>query len=341
MIGKNVRYGFSIRLAALALTILGLTQFNLRAQVPKLLGAAAAASSSELPTETVALNIGKISFAHGQTLRLNLTYAVDAAQASQPASAIRAFARFKDTSGNTVYVSTAGGGVWKTLNGGQSWSFEVNRDLLGLAGDPRTGALALVPELVIEAPAGVGADLPASLEITDNQTGKVEFHQQGKYLTPRIRPEDGGRQGFVFGLRSVPAPISVSREQTPRVNLTHLLPPLLANRRLSGQCVITFYDLNGIAQATYDAVIAHGQTLFRSEPRSIESGRRSRHGAHAAARGNSVSAPARRGVWRASPGARRAATTSGFNRTRRQQHREIESGLGELGSLVHTLGRLR
>jgi len=82
-----------------------------------------------------------------------------------------------DTSGNTIYVSTAGGGVWKTVNRGQSWSFAVNRDQLQLPGDPRTGAVALVPELLIEAPAGVDTDFPVSLEITDNQTGQVEFHQ--------------------------------------------------------------------------------------------------------------------------------------------------------------------
>ena len=118
-----------------------------------------------------------------------------------------------------------------------------------------------MPELVIEAPAGVGADFPTSLEITDNRTGKVEFHQQGKYLTLRPRPVDGGHQTLVFFLGGIPAPISVSRGQTLRVNLTHLLPPQLANQPLSGDGLITFYDLNGVAHATFNATIAHGQTL--------------------------------------------------------------------------------
>jgi len=72
---------------------------------------------------------------------------------------------------------------------------------------------------------------------------------------------DGGRQTLVFFLGGIPAPISVSRGQTLRVNLTHLLPSQLANQPLSGEVSITFYDLNGVAHATFNATTTHGQTL--------------------------------------------------------------------------------
>lgn len=248
-------------LAAILSLVLCFVQPSVRAQELEPRWAAAAASGDGLPVDQFSMNYGKVSFGYGQTLRLNFTYAVDPAQASQLPLAIRAMALFRDTSGNTIYISAANGGVWKTRDSGQSWSFEVNRDQLPLAGAPRTGAVAIVPELVIEAPAGVGADFPTSLEITENLTGKVEFHQQGKFLTLRPRPVDGGRQTLVFFLGGIPAPISVSRGQTLRVNLTHLLPTQLANQPLSGEVSITFYDLNGVAHATFNATTTHGQTL--------------------------------------------------------------------------------
>src|SRR5206468_4271348 len=111
---KITRHNLIAKLAALALLAFCLVQLNVHARAQ----------------ETHTIIFSKLMVEHGQTLQLNLTYAVDPTQSSQLPPAIRAFAQFKDTSGNTIYISTAGGGVWKTVNGGQSWSFEVNRDQL-------------------------------------------------------------------------------------------------------------------------------------------------------------------------------------------------------------------
>jgi hypothetical protein len=39
-----------------------------------------------------------------------------------------------DPSGNTIYVSTAGGGVWKTTDGGTSWILQIALTVAPLLG---------------------------------------------------------------------------------------------------------------------------------------------------------------------------------------------------------------
>jgi hypothetical protein len=256
MISKHVRYGFSLRLAVLAVVTLCLTQFNLRAQELELRVVAAAASGDGIPLESISMNYGKVSFGYGQTLRLNLTYAVAPTQAGQSVPAIRAKAQFKDTSGNTIYVSSANGGVWKTVDGGQSWSFEVNRDQLSLAGDPRTGAVALVPELVIEAPAGAGTDFPTSLELTDNLTGKVVFHD-GRFVARQQPTTASGTFTLTFNGQT-----TATRGETLQVNLTNPLLLTVANQAVAASdYFITIKDIKGEASYVRRGTVNPGQTI--------------------------------------------------------------------------------
>ena len=244
MLSNSTRHTSIISSAVLALLALCFIQPNAHAQWSP-------------SVETITINFSLIEVEYGQTLRLNLTNVGDLTQSSQQPPTIRALARFRDEAGNVIYVSTAGGGVWKTTNGGQSCSFDVNRDRLPFTGDPRTGAVAVVPELLIEASLGARTHLPVALEITNNLTGKVEFHQ-GKYLTLRPRPADGSDE---INIVLYAAPVSISRGETLRLNLTHLLPPPLADQGTSGDGVITFYDLNGTSHGTLEAALRPGHTL--------------------------------------------------------------------------------
>jgi hypothetical protein len=254
MIGKNIRYGFSIRLAALALATLCLTQFNLRAQELEPRGVAAAGRTTH-ELEQITFTYQKIEISPGQTLHLNLTYAVDPAQASRQPLAIRARAQFKDTSGNTIYISTAGGGVWKTINVGQSCSFDVNRDQLPLAGNPLTGGVAMVPELLIEAPSGVGSDLPTSLEVSDNLSGKVVFHSGNGTVVV-------GRNGNVYTVTFSGSLFHVSHGETLQVNLTNPLPLTLAVSPVAGgEWLWELEGINGESEAVQRGTIKPGQTI--------------------------------------------------------------------------------
>ena len=243
-----------IRFAAFVLLALFLTQqWEAR-------WTAATVTADGLPVEQFSMSYGKVSLSSGQTMRINLThFAADMTEPNQPIPAIRACAQFRDTLGNTIHISTQGGGVWKTVNAGQSCSFEVNRDELTLTGDPRTGAVALVPELSIEVlRIGVRPDFPTSLEITDNVTGKVVFHS-GKSVT-RSQPRTSGAVVFVGGWGC--SLFSVARGETLQVNITNPLPLTLANQPVAGtDYIITLKGVAGEASAVRAGVIRPGQTI--------------------------------------------------------------------------------
>jgi len=235
-------------LPALALLALLVTQ----------LFAPAAASGDGLPVEQFSMSYGKVSLRYGQTLRLNLTSlsADQSSQSSQSMPAISAAAQLKDTSGNTIYISTQGGGVWKTVDGGQSCSFDVNRDDLPLAGDSRTGALAVVPELMIQVPAGMRPDLPLSLEVTDNHTGAIVFVGGWGCSTYNHSFNEGYIQGISGAL------CSVTRGETLQVNLTSPLPLTLANQPVPGiDYSITIKGLAGESSDMRTGRINPGQTI--------------------------------------------------------------------------------
>jgi hypothetical protein len=240
------------RLAAMALLALLITQLL----EPR--WAAAAASDDGFPVDQVSMSYGKVTLRYGQTLRLNLTsFSVDhSVQSSQPTTAIRAAAQLKDTSGNTIYISTQGGGVWKTVDGGQSCSFDVNRDELPLAGDSRTGALAVVPELMIQVPAGVRPDFPISLEVTDNHTGAVVF-VGGWGCSTFTHEFDGGYIHEISG-----SLCSVTRGETLQVNLSNPLPLTLANQPVAGiDYSITIKGIVGESSDVRTGRINPGQTI--------------------------------------------------------------------------------
>ncbi len=201
----------------------------------------AAASDNSLPLEQISLSYGKVTFSYGQTLRLNLTYfTMDIP--SQPMPAIRASAQLRDTSGNTIYVSSAGGGVWKTIDAGGSIYFEVSRDELALTGDARTGAVAVVPELIVEVPAGARPDVPTSLEITDNLTGKVVLRDGRSVMSQQPANTDYSAIVFVGGWGS--SIYSIARSETLTVNVTNPLPLTLANQPVAA--IDYFVKIKGV-----------------------------------------------------------------------------------------------
>jgi hypothetical protein len=219
-------------------------------------GWSAAAAIESIPTETISFSYDKIVWRYGQSLRLNLTYAMDPTESGQPPS-IRALARLKDTAGNTIYVSSANGGVWKTVNGGQTWTFEVNRAQLPLIGDPRTGALSLVPELVIEAPRGAVADLPCSLEITDDVTGKVVYYDGS--MATRQQPAN---EGNIYTVTFQGSLLSAMPGETFCVNLTNPLPLTLANHTLAASdYLINIKGIDGVTFYTRKGSVKPGQTI--------------------------------------------------------------------------------
>ncbi len=235
------------RLAALALIALFVTQLLEPRWV--------AASDDSLAVERLSMNYGKVSLGYGQTLRLHFTYAVDPARVEEPMPAIRAFMRLRDMSGNTIYISTAGGGGWKTINGGQTWAFDVNRDELALTGDQRTGALAVVPELRIEVPAGMRPDFPVSLEITDNLTGKLVFHDGRSAMHVHGA---GGTFRLTFNGQTT----SVARGETLLVNITNPLPLTLANQSVAAiDYMIKIKEVEGESNGERAGRIKPGQTI--------------------------------------------------------------------------------
>jgi hypothetical protein len=200
------------------------------------------------------MNYGKVTFCYGQTLRLHFTYTVDPTQADEPMPAIRAAARLKNTSGNTIYVSTQNGGIWKTTNGGETCSFDVSRDELSLAGDQRTGALGVVPELMIEVPAGMRPDFPTSLEITDNLTGKLVFHEGRSAMHVQ---KSGGTFTLTFNGQTT----SVARGETLQINLTNPLPLTLAGQTVAAiDYLINIKGIEGESEARTGR-IKPGQTI--------------------------------------------------------------------------------
>jgi len=208
------------------------------------------------PTETIKMTYGVVGLCYEQSLRFNLTYAPDPAASSQQPS-IRALAQVKDTTGNTIYVSSSNGGVWKTVNGGQSWSFEVNRAQFPLPGALRTGALSLVLELVIEFPQGVIVDLPSSLEITDDVTGKVVLYD-GNIVT-RQQPATAGN---VYTVTFQGALFSAMPGETFRVNFTNPLPLALANHTVAAVDYLLKIDgIDGEVVHTRQGTVRSGQTI--------------------------------------------------------------------------------
>ena len=236
------------RLAALALLALSITQLS----KPIL------AAADGLPVEQFSMNYGKVTLRHGQTLRLNLTsFSVDhSSQSSQPMPAIRVAAQLRDTSGNTIYIAAQSGGVWKTVDGGQSYSFDVNRDELTLSGDQGTGALAVVPELMIQVPAGMRPDFPVSLEVTDNHTGAIVF--VGGWGCSTYNHLLNGR--YIGGVSG--SLCSVARGETLQVNLTNPLPLTLANQPVAGiEYSITIKGVAGESGEVRTGRIIPGQTI--------------------------------------------------------------------------------
>jgi len=216
------------------------------------------AAADGLPVEQVSMNYGKVTLRYGQTLRLHLTsFSVDHSSPSgEPMPAIRASVQLKDTSGNTIYIATQSGGVWKTVDAGQSFSFDVNRDQLTLAGDPRTGALAVLPELMIQFPAGMHPDFPISLEVTDNQTGAIVF-VGGWGCSTYNHLLDGRYIGGISG-----SLCSVARGETLQVNLTNPLPLTLANQPVAGiDYLITVKGAAGESSDVRAGRINPGQTI--------------------------------------------------------------------------------
>jgi hypothetical protein len=202
------------------------------------------------------MSFAKLDLCYGQSLRFNLTYARDPTASGQPPS-IRALAKLKDTAGSTIYVSSSNCEVWKTVNGGQTWTFEVNRAQFPLTGAPRTGALSLAPELVIEAPRGSVRDLPCSLEITDDVTGKVILYD-GSTVT-REKP---ATEGNIYTVTFHGSLLSTMPGETFRVNLTNPLPLTLENHTLAASdYLINIKDINGEAIHTRKGTIKPGQTI--------------------------------------------------------------------------------
>jgi hypothetical protein len=242
----------STRLVALALLGIFLTQ---------LLGSSSAAadtSGDSIPLEEVSFTYGKVTFHYGQTLRINLTNVRmgTAGEPSQPPPVIRAAGQLKDTAGNTIYVSTQNGGVWKSVDNGKSCTFEVNRDELAIAGDPRTGALAVVPEMTIQIPAGMRPDFPISLEITENQTGAIVF-VGGWSCSMYQASSTGGHSYVAFG-----SLCSVTRGQTLELNLTNPLPLVLANQPVSAiDYAIELKTADGNTSDVRRGRVGPGQTI--------------------------------------------------------------------------------
>jgi hypothetical protein len=221
--------------------------------------AAAATGSGRSPVEEISFTYSKITVFYGQTLRLNLTYAADPAQAGRLAPAIRVTTRLCDIDGNTIYVSNQGWGRWETLVGGQSCSFDVNRDELPLPGDPRTGGLAVVPGLTVEVPEGMRPDFPLSLEVTDNDTGAIAF-VGGWGSSMYQHTSDGGHTFALFG-----SLLSVTRGQTLQVNLTNTLPLTLANQPVAGiDYLINIKGINGELDYVKKGRLNPGQTIVAS-----------------------------------------------------------------------------
>jgi len=140
--------------------------------------------------------------------------------------------------------------------GGQSFSFDVNRDQLTLAGDPRTGALAVLPELMIQFPAGMHPDFPISLEVTDNQTCAIVF-VGGWGCSTYNHLLDGRYIGGISG-----SLCSVARGETLQVNLTNPLPLTLANQPVAGiDYLITVKGAAGESSDVRAGRINPGQTI--------------------------------------------------------------------------------
>jgi hypothetical protein len=242
----------STRLAALALLGIFLTQ----TLGPRL--STADTSGDSIPLEEVSFTFSKITYRYGQTLRINLTnvQAGTTGETGQPLLPIRAAAQVKDTEGNTIYISTQNGGVWKTVESAKSLTFEVNRDELPVPGDARTGALAVVPELLIEYPAGARPDFPISLEVTDNQTGAIVFvggwgcsGYQGSFTD--------GHSYAAFG-----SLCSVTGGQTLEVSLTNPLPVVLANQPVSAiDYAIEIKTADGDTSEVRRGRVGPGQTI--------------------------------------------------------------------------------
>ncbi len=209
-----------------------------------------------VPLEEVSMNFAKIDLCYEQSLRLNLTYANDPTSSSQPAS-IRARVRLKDISGNTIYVSSANGGVWKTINAGRTWTFEVNRSQFPFIGAPGAGALSISPELIIEAPSGAITGLPCSLEIIDEVSGRVVLYD-GDIVT-REKP---ATEGAIYTVTFQGSLLSTMPGETFRVNLTNPLPLTLADQTVAGtDYLINIKGINGESIYTRKGMVKPGQTI--------------------------------------------------------------------------------
>jgi hypothetical protein len=262
MIRNNIRY--RLRLAALA--TLCLTQLNVRGQEWKALGGATAASPDSRQLEVWSYSFPKITVEYGQTLRVNFTYAVEAGRSDQP-PAIRVKAQVKDRSGD-IFVSRPSNGVLKSLNGGESCFFDVNRDEFLIAGDSRTGALGMVPELVIEVPAGTEVDFPVSLEIINNATGKVILWVRD--ATPPQMGVAHNRNGNVFTVTFQGSLGSVSHGETLRINLTNTLPLILSDEPVpSADYLLVLRSIQGESEATQRGTNSSGQTLVAEFNRDL------------------------------------------------------------------------
>lgn len=114
-----------------------------------------------------------------------------------------------------------------------------------------------MPELVIEAHRGAVTDLPCSLEITDDVTGKVVFYDGS--MAPRQHPATDGN---IYTVTFQGSLLSAVPGETLRVNLTNPLPLTFANHTVAApDVVLIIQGIDGETFYTQKGAVKPGQTI--------------------------------------------------------------------------------
>jgi hypothetical protein len=201
----------------------------------------------------------------------------------------------RDTSGNVIYVGTANGGVWKTVDGGVDWT-PLTDNLTNASGQPvfdPIGALAIDPanpstlyaatgvaDHAYDSQPGTGVykstDAGKTWTQLVNPTGKINYFVGARISTITVsRPEEDGltriyvavEAGGQFGpglYRSVDGGQTWVNTLNPALMFLHAGGTLGVTDKVTSVASVTDVVIDRLAHEDHDLIIGIGNTGFVS-----------------------------------------------------------------------------